>query len=1304
MSHTPSASPDSFTTFGDLLKYLRRRAQITQRDLSIAVGYSEPQISYLEKNRRLPDVATVSARFVPALDLRGEPALAHRLVELATDARREADPSPGEAPFKGLHYFEEADADLFFGREELTARLVARLFSSPSQLQAGLRFLAIVGASGSGKSSVLRAGLVPALKSHQSSRNWRIRVLTPTAQPMQSLVSSGTAADVLVVDQFEELFTLCSDEAERKAFVDELLRAAGSAAPDEGSAQSQTAVVIALRADFYAECSRFANLRAALAEHQEFIGPMNTAELRRAIQEPAKHGCAEDGGIWEFEPGLVDLILRDTGTEPGSLPLVSHALLETWTRRRGHRMTVSGYLAAGGVQGAIAETAETLFNDELDPTQRAIARNIFMRLTELGEGTQAARRRATFTELISRPEDESQVESVLNRLTDARLVTTSEGAAEIAHEALIREWPTLRQWLEEDRESILLHRQVAIAAQAWDRGGQSPDELYRGARLGRATEWAGDHTQELNVLERAFLDASQRQAERDAAEREEQRQKELDSAKRIAESSQKLAEAEKQRAEESVRGAKRLRQRAYFLATAFLLALLLAGLALFFGDQARNSAAAADESAVAAGTSAQKAESEKRIATARELAAGAVNNLTIDPERSILLAMQAVRATAQDQTVLPEAESALHAAIQTSRVQLNLLGHTGSVHSAAVNPAGTQAATLSEDGTARVWDLKSGKELLSLLTNYRENSLGISAVFTPDGAHLLTVSDNNSAKLWDLQTGQVVETLTGHTDYVGAVAVSPDGKIFATASGDKTAKLWDAATGKELFTLTGHEEAVDVLAFSPDGRRLYTGSDGDGLAKAWDTRTGKELFTFSGQGATIGVDSIAASPDGTLIATGEFDTNVKIWDAADGKLLRTLFGHASYVGGMAFSPDGKYLASSSEDGTARIWDPLTGRELLRLDGHTSGVLSVAFTPDSRHVVTVSRDGTGKVWDISPSGSRDWLTLAGHTSLVTGIGYSPDGARLATWSYDGTAQVWDASSGLHTSTSNDKPLLTIPHLEGPGTDPSFRRDGKQLALPSGKSVEIVDAQNGAVIRTLPPFDGGVMSVAYSPEGTRLAAASEKGEIRIYDSASGEQLLAFPAHRDRIEQLAFSPDGKRLASAGDDGTAKVWDAQSGKLSLTFDNKVRLSGITFSPDGKRIASSSNDGTIKVWDSVTGEIYFTLKGHTGATFGVAFSPDGKQLASTSVDRTVKIWTLPKVGEEVAEPLTLLGHTAAVYRAVFSPDGTRLATASRDGTSRIYALPIEDLIDIARTRVTRALTTDECQKYLHLPQCPPAS
>ena len=418
---------DTFATFGDLLKYLRRRERLTQLELSIAVGYSEAQISRLEKNQRLPDVAAVYALFVPALHLEDEPVLRAQLLTLAQSARQEDAPLPGVAPYKGLLYFDETDADLFFGRESLTAHLVDWVTALAQA--SGTRILAVVGASGSGKSSLVRAGLAVALK----RAGWTTHIMTPTAaplsrleaelnlqfhpqlQPGQSQAGAGGTPVLLLVDQFEEVFTLCHDEATRAAFVDQLL-----ALSDPGTQDSSTVTaVIALRADFYAHCAQYPLLRGALAAQQEYIGQMTTAELRCAIEEPAKRAG------WEFEPGLVDLLLHDIGAyeggtpEPGALPLLSHALLATWERRRKRTLTLDGYHAAGGVRGAIAETAESVFTDQLDREQQLLARDVFLRLTELGAGTEDTRRRAALTELERRPAEAAQLRGMLDTLAGA---------------------------------------------------------------------------------------------------------------------------------------------------------------------------------------------------------------------------------------------------------------------------------------------------------------------------------------------------------------------------------------------------------------------------------------------------------------------------------------------------------------------------------------------------------------------------------------------------------------------------------------------------------------------------------------------------------------------------------------------------------------------------------------------------------------------------------------------------------------------------------------------------------------------
>ncbi len=518
----------SFTTFGDLLKFLRRRAGLTQLELSIAVGYSEGQIGRLEQNHRPPDLAALKALFVPALRLEHEPVLSTRLLCLAQSARQEDAPLPAIAPYKGLLFFDEADADWFFGREGLTAQLVERVNGLVRERP---RLLAVVGASGSGKSSVVRAGLAVALK----RAGWEICVFTPTQQPLNgwAATANGLQLDasrpaLVIVDQFEEVLTFCRDENARAEFVERLLAAANEP-------NGRLAIVLALRADFYARCAQYPPLRHAMAERQEYIGQMTREELQRAIEEPAKRGG------WEFEPGLVDLMLNDVGAggaqdqEPGALPLLSHALLATWERRRGRMFTLAGYRAAGSVRRAIAETAESVFTDQLNQPQQDLARDIFLRLTELGEGTEDTRRPAALTELVPRAEEAVQLRVMLDVLADARLVMLGEDSAEVAHEALIREWTRLREWLSENRDGLRLHRHLAEAAQAWQTLKREAGELYRGARLAQALEWTKTHAGDMNPLEHEFLDASKRLAEQAEAEREAQRRRELLTAQRLAE-------------------------------------------------------------------------------------------------------------------------------------------------------------------------------------------------------------------------------------------------------------------------------------------------------------------------------------------------------------------------------------------------------------------------------------------------------------------------------------------------------------------------------------------------------------------------------------------------------------------------------------------------------------------------------------------------------------------------------------------------------------------------------------------------
>jgi WD40 repeat protein/DNA-binding SARP family transcriptional activator len=1256
-------------------------------------------------------------------------------------------PTPGEPPFKGLQAFEEADADRFFGRELLTAQLIGRLRES--------RFLAvIVGASGSGKSSIVRAGLIPQLKRGElladgtlppdGSVHWQVHVITPTAHPLEALAvsltrgtESVTAATtlaedlardarslrffvrraleasasaqhvLLVVDQFEELFTLCRNEFEREAFIDNLIAALE---PDAGGGLT---LVLTLRADFYAHLASYPELRDAVARQQEYIGPMTAEELRRAIEEPARRGG------WDFQPGLVDVLLRDVGDEPGALPLLSHALLETWQRRSGRTLTLQGYAETGGVHGAIAHTAETVYQS-LSPEQQYLARHIFLRLTELGEGTEDTRRRASLQELMAQPDQAGEVRAVLNILAQARLITLSEETAEVAHEALIRAWPTLREWLDADREGLLLHRHLTEAAYDWELLERDPGALYRGARLAQAAEWAAANPNALNVLEQAFLTASQEQEQHEAVEWEVQRQRELETAR-------KLAETERARADEQTRSANRLRTRNRIIAAAGGVALLLALLAAVFGTQANQSAARADQNAaqaqsnliaaeaesnrankerdtaVAAQATAQaetiirataqaQAEHQSLVASVRELAGAANFNLEVDPERSLLLAQEAVKLTdAAGQAPLLAAQDALHRAVQASRLRRTLHGHTREIMGLGRSPDEARFATISDDGTLKIWETVSGQELLTIPTGITVTNIDRSLAFSPDGQLVAAPAGPALGKIWDAATGRELLSLAGHSDEVTAVVFSPDGTRLATSSLDDTARLWDAGTGRELQTFSGHAGDVNEVIFSPDGERLATASS-DRTIKIWDVVSGQPLFTLSEPDL---VWSLAYSPDGTRLAAGGSST-WSLWDAATGQNLLTVPGHASLVTSVVFDSTGQRLATASSDGTARLWDTAGGRELLALAGHTSGIQGTAFAANDAQLLTTGRDMTIKTWDISPRASSEWFNLVGHSDRVYDVAYDPTGKLIATAGVDGRVKLWDAATGQETRTLNisDDGVWSV----------AFSPDGQRLFAGSsdftqGLTWSVWDVATGENILTIPCECDWL---ALSEDGSHVATSSGTTNIaKLWDAATGLELFTLTAPAGANSQwVTFSPDGTRVAVANTDGVIRIWDVATGKQLLALNgHNGNVFRVAFSPDGRLIATSGNDAMIRMWDAASGAQLYTLTGHTGPTFGVNFGPDGRYLATSSVDRTIKLWEVAAGAS--ASPLTLGGHAAAIYNIVFSPDGSRLATASRDRTSRVYALNIDDLMQIAQSRVTRSLTEAECQAYLHLEQCP---
>jgi WD40 repeat protein/DNA-binding SARP family transcriptional activator len=1199
-------------------------------------------------------------------------------------------PVPGEPPFKGLQYFDEEDSDLFFGRELLTAKLVRRLRELPSPAGdrealrkegSGVRFLSVViGASGSGKSSLVRAGLIPALKKGstlldgtkppQGSTDWQVHILTPTAHPLEALAtelmrdsdSVATTARliddlaqeprslalflarknskrhiVLVVDQFEELFTLCRDEFEREAFIDNLLNLVSSA-------QSNTTLIMTLRADFYAHLAQYPELRDAVAQQQEYIGPMTAEELRLAIEQPARRGH------WEFEPGLVDLILRDVGDEPGALPLLSHALLETWKRRAGHTLTLKGYADAGGVHGAIAHTAESIYQN-LSPEEQAIARDIFLRLTELGEGTEDTRRRVSFEELTSSSENSDHVRAVLNKLAEARLITLGENTVEVAHEALIREWPTLGEWLNQDREGLRLHRHLTEAAYEWELLGRDPGALYRGAHLAQARAWAKLHPNSLNTSERVFLNVFIEQEQHEELEREEGRQRELAAAKELAETQRQSAS--------------RLRTRNRVITTVGSIAVILALLAGMFGVQSNQQRARALKAQ-------SESEANFRQAEAQRLAAEA-NSLFLSggsPELIALLSLRSINTqySAQGDAILTSA-AGLDFPLRVFTLSNDDLTDI------AYSPDGKYLIIGSNDKIAHLLDIQTGQEIKKFSGH---TDVIYSVAFSPDGKSILTGSFDNTTRLWNVATGQELRKFDGL-----GFEFSPDGKSVLTINidnADNRVRLWDVRTGKELRQFIGHTELVQIAIFSPDGKYVLTGSF-DKTARLWDAATGKELMQLP---VTTQMEGVSFSPDGKTIATSGEDSIVRLWDPTTGQKLKEISGHTGPVAIAVFSPDGKYLLTNSDDGTSRLWDVKTAQEVRRLNP-AGQVFDVNFSPDGK-TIAIDSENRVMLWSITPHPS---LAKLEHKTSISGVAFSPSGKLALTGGLDGIARLWDLSTGQELR-------QFIGHTTVINFGVSFSPDGKEVLTGSwDNTVRLWDASTGQQLRVFTTL-GPVNSVNFSPDGKLILAGSNDKTAWLWDAATGQKIMRF-GPTDVVLRAVFSADGKLIATAGADG-GHVWDRTTGQELQKLDNDGNgMFSIAFSPDGKYLLSSDTDNTVRLWDGATRE---ELRQFPHAAWTAAFSPGGRYIATAGFDGTTRLWDVQN-GQELRR---LIAHKAGVEDVDFSPDGKYLLTGSDDGTAMLWDVDYQTTMEYLCSVLLRDFTEDERAQYGikdQTPTCP---
>jgi len=1080
-------------------------------------------------------------------------------------ARAGKDSAPVICPYKGLAAFDVADAPYFFGRERLIAELVARLVGAP--------LLGIVGPSGSGKSSVTRAGLLPALASGvlPGSHEWAQVLMRPGEHPLRELAEAlAYVGDepriVIAVDQFEETFTICGDEHERSAFIVEL----GAAAADPAG---RYVVVIALRADFYGRCAGYPELSGLLAANHVLVGSMQRDELRRAIERPA-----ERVGL-RVDPELVDALVADVGDEPGALPLLETALLELWQRREGRRLRYSVYERSGGVRGAVARLAEDAFG-QLDEGQQILARGVLMRLASEGATGGVERCRVSLAELETDRNEE--LARAVALLTDRRLLTATLGWIELAHEALLREWPRLRDWIEADRAGLRLHRNLTAAAREWQGLDRDEDSLLRGTRLTETLEWARDNPQSLNEAEREFLSAS--------------------------EARQQLEQTERRR---------RTRLTIGGLSTAVVLVSAVALIALLQSWEAGR---------------------QRDIAASRGLAASATAMLDVDPALSLELALRAL-----ERRDTMQAENVLRQATYATRAIDVWPTHRGVARALSVSKDGLTVATGGDDGTIAIRRMDSGR-LLSRIKS--SSAPVASVALSPDGRRVVGVRDNGTVTISAvdgrdsrpvLDLGNEAVLAQQSPNYGVAVSFSPDGRRLAVGALDGTIHVV-RADGAGITVLRGHKDQVRDVSFNRDGTRIVSAA-ADNTVRAWDVESetavtlhhrGAWSTSFSSDDhriATAGADGIVRlwradgsgrpreiqigqpllcvrfSRDGRRLVTSAEDGVVRISDVRGGPALDTLKRHRGMAWRAAFVA-GDQVVSTGSDGTLRRWSPLNAANLR------GSFTSASFSPDGGRVLTGGDDGRARVHDLSTGAS---VSAIGPGGRPTTARYSADGSRIVMASVDGTVRIADAGTRRSRVVVKDSAAKRAADLD---------RSGRWVVSGGDSAQAVVQAVRGRGRPVVLKGHGdGLADVRFSRDGRHVLTASGDGTARIWNVATGRVERTLRGHGEDVHTAEYSPDGTRIVTAGADGTVRIWPAQgSGPSVILRGHEGHVNAAAFNPDGTRVVSAGVDGTVRVWDAAGGETLVVLYRHTDAARSVSFSPDGTAILSTGEDNIARV------------------------------------------------------------------------------------
>jgi WD40 repeat protein len=1231
-----------------------------------------------------------------------------KLIEKRIAAARQSSAGPKtapntwtQAPFRGLEAYEFEHAPIFFGQDEALAKAMLQLTANA---EAGSPFLLVLGASGSGKSSLVKAGVVPKLfvsrripgtaflrrvvfrpsdaregedlfdalagrLATQASQEEGLSELIGHGQTSATLAAHlrtaaaapafpiGTALGQLTLQARQSGRMLEYESAKLVLVVDQLeeLFTSERTPPNErlqfiellaGLVRSGLVWVVAtMRKDFWHRADETPELvRLAEGNGRLELLPPGPAQLSQMIRRPAEAAGLRFEVHGTTSVQLNEVIAEEVARAPGALPLLSYVLDQLYRSdvldAHGETLTYATYQRLGKLEGAIAKKAETVL-EHCAPEDRLALGSVLFSLVEMG----------------------AVADDVAHAV--ARRVPIATFPPGTAHRRLV--------------EAFLDPDARLLVSDAEERGSPTVRVAHEAllSRWARAREYVESHAEALKIrhrieqryaLWRALEEADTKATDgkrapvpwlaagfvawRSRSEREHGLLSDIDlnDGRRLLKEHRMDTEPHLiAYVERSVAHQQRIRTRTVrVLAAVASVVTLLAIIASAAGW------VASERQHEAEYQTAETLKAQSRLLV--QAAARRLKESDVAGTQGIILEVLTDPEFAQSHT--PAAISVFQE-VRAADAELAVLsGHGDVVRSAAYSPDGTRIVTASDDKTAWIWDAGTGVQLAVLAAhNDRINS----AAYSPDGTRIVTASRDKTARIWDARTGVQLTVLFGHGDVVESAAYSPDGTRIVTASDDKTARIWDARTGTQLVVLSGHAGAVHSAAYSPDGTRIVTASL-DKTARIWDTRTGTRLVVLSGHDDRV--YSAAYSPDGTRIVTASLDRTARIWDARTGAQIAVLPHRGDIVYSAVYSPDGTRLVTASDDKIARVWDARTGTLLALLSGHSSDVTSAAYSPDGTRIVTASVDTTARIWDARTGAQQP--ALFGYSDALEYAVYSPDGTRIVTASRDKTARIWDARTGT--------PLEAVSGHGDIVYSAAYSPDGTRIVTASAdKTARIWDARTGAQLAVLSGHSVYVNSAAYSPDGTRIVTASADKTARIWDARSGAQLAVLAGHGDAVESAVYSPDGTRIVTASRDKTARIWDARSAaQLVVISGHSDRVYSAVYSPDGTRILTASLDKTARVWDARTGAQLVVLSGHDDRVDSARYSPDGTRIVTSSADKTARLWD----AHSGAQLAVLAGHSDAVESAVYSPDGTRILTASLDRNARIWDAGVPASLD----------------------------